>query len=247
MHLSALTAATLFLLPLFGTNLHAATKEPDGYAMIRKHLSERVPGLPKIEEIRPSGFPGMFEIRVGADIAYTDAKGDYLIRGSLLRTADKKELTALRIEDLQRIQFKDLPLDGAIVRKTGTGKRKVVIFEDPNCGYCKKLAHDLESVPDLTSYIVMVPILSQDSAVKAGGIWCSKDRAQSWSDWMLRGVTPAKAPSDCKVPLVSNLAFARLHDITGTPTIFFEDGSRKVGALTPADFAEKLNQTIPAQ
>ena len=222
-----------------GTFLGAAPAARADDALIRKQLGERIPNLPKIDEIRPSGFPGMFEVRIGNDVAYTDAKGDYLIRGSVLRTADKRDLTQERLEQLQRVPFKDLPLRGALVHKNGTGERRVVIFADPNCGYCKKLEEQIASVPNLTVYTVIIPILGADSAARSQSIWCAKNKSMSWTDWMIRGVVPAKA-LDCATPFTDNLQFAKKHNIGATPTIFFEDGSRKAGAIPLKEFEDKL-------
>jgi thiol:disulfide interchange protein DsbC len=77
----------------------------------------------------------------------------------------------------------------------GNGKRKVAVFEDPNCGYCKRFERDLQNVDNVTVYMFLYPILSPDSAEKSRNVWCAKDRAKAWQDWMVRDQVPANAAS----------------------------------------------------
>jgi thiol:disulfide interchange protein DsbC len=209
-------------------------------AQIRENLGKRIPGMPAIDEIRKTPMSGIYELRIGKELAYTDAKGDFLFRGSFLSTADTKDLTAQRMEEILRISFKDLPLNNAIVTKNGSGKMKMAIFADPNCGFCKKLAKDMVGLKDVTVYTILVPILSQDSVDKAKSIWCSKDKGQAWDAWMLEGKSPAKASLVCATPTETNLEFAKKNDIHGTPTIFFEDGTRFTGAMPIDQMTAKL-------
>jgi Protein-disulfide isomerase len=114
-------------------------------AAIRKNISERVPDFPKIDEITKTGVPGLYEVRVGTDILYTDEQGNYLIEGQLIETKTRTNLTEQRVAKLTAIDFKTLPLKDAMVWKQGTGERKLVVFADPNCGYCKKFERDLQT------------------------------------------------------------------------------------------------------
>jgi thiol:disulfide interchange protein DsbC len=94
-------------------------------------------------------------------------------------------------------------------------------------------------VNDITVYVFLYPILAQDSVDKSSAIWCAPDRSQAWLDAMLKDVLPAAA-GKCETPLEKNLAFGRDKRITGTPTIFFEDGERLPGAMTIAQFEKRL-------
>ncbi len=223
------------------SSLFAATARANEI-QIRKNLSQRIPGLPVIDEVRKTPIAGIFELRIGSEVAYSDATGEYLIRGSLVRTADRVDVTAQRTEEISRVFFKDLPLSGSIVRKTGSGKRKIAVFADPNCGYCKKFEQDIDGLKDATIYTILIPLLSQDSIDKSQAIWCSKDKTVAWSDWMIKGKRPDKVDANCPAPLRSNLDFAHKYAINGTPTIFFEDGSRVTGAMPIKDLNAKLAQ-----
>ena len=224
------------------TAASAAMAAPAADAAIRKNLQERLPQLPPIEEIRATVMPGLYEVRVGpAGIFYTDAQGDFLIQGAMMDTKARRNLTEERINALNAIDFSTLPLKDAIVFKSGNGRRKLAVFEDPNCSYCHRLETELAKVKNLTVYMFLYPILGPDSTAKSQNIWCAADRAKTWQDWMLRQKTPAAA--QCDTAAVQRvLEFGRGHRITGTPTIVFEDGRRVSGAMDAAALENMLEQ-----
>lgn len=210
-------------------------------AAIRKNLAERLPQLPKIDEVTRSPVAGLFEVRFGGNqILYSDASGDFIFaNGSLIDTRNKVDLTEERIDKLSAVAWGELPLKDAMMARQGTGARKMAVFVDPNCGYCKQFERDLATVKDVTVYTFLMPILGADSTAKSRDIWCATDPQQAWRAWMLNGVQPPKAPASCDSrALERNLALSRKHRITGTPALIFEDGTRRPGAL-PADQVEK--------
>jgi thiol:disulfide interchange protein DsbC len=208
-------------------------------ATIRKNLAERLPNLPKIDEISKTPMPGLFEVRFnGTDLFYTDAQGNFLLQGSLIDTRSRVDLTEQRVNKLTAIAFADLPIKDAFTIVRGNGKRKMAVFEDPNCGYCKRFERDLAKIDNVTVHLFLYPILGADSAEKSRNIWCAKDKGKAWNDWMLEDITPAEAKCDT-APLQRNVEFGRKARITGTPTIIFADGSRVPGAI-PADRIEKF-------
>jgi thiol:disulfide interchange protein DsbC len=211
-------------------------------ATIRKNLTERLPNFPKPDEVRQSPMPGLWEVRVGGtEILYTDAEGNYLIQGNLIDTKLRKNLTEERVDKLTAVKWDDLPLKDAIVITRGTGARKLAIFEDPNCGYCKRFERDLLNVNNVTVYMFLYPILSPDSTVKSNGIWCAKDRNKAWADWMVRDQAPPAPDAKCDVnAVVRNVEAGRKYKITGTPTIIFQDGSRVPGAINAQQIEQRL-------
>ena len=208
-------------------------------AVIRKNIAERLPDFPKIDEVSKTAVPGIYELRIGVDVLYSDEQGNHLFEGQLIDTRTRSNLTEARVAKLTAIDFGSLPLKDAIVWKQGTGARKLVVFADPNCGYCRKFERDLQQVKDITVYTFLYPILGGDSPEKAKNIWCAKDSTKVWRDWMIEGTAiPAAAPCDASA-LQRNYALGRKHRITGTPALVFEDGSHKPGALDAAQL-EKL-------
>ena len=210
-------------------------------AVIRKNLAERLPTLPKIDEISRTPIPGLFEVRFGGtEILYTDATGDHVLAGAaLIETKTRTDLTEARINKLLAIDFDKLPFKDALVFKQGNGARKMAVFGDPNCGFCKRFERDIAGMKDITIYTFLVPILGADSATKSRDIWCARDAARAWRSWMIDNVPPPKTAASCDSAAVErNLEFAKKNRINGTPVTLFEDGSRKVGAL-PVDAIEK--------
>jgi thiol:disulfide interchange protein DsbC len=207
-------------------------------AAIRKNISERVPDFPKIDEVTKTAVPGLYELRVGTDILYTDEQGNYLIEGQLIDTKSRTNLTEQRISKLTAIDFKTLPLKDAMVWKQGTGERKLVVFADPNCGYCKKFERDLQSVKDVTVYTFLYPILGGDSPDKSKAIWCAKDSTKVWRDWMIKGTPIAESPQCDTSVLQRNLALGRTYRLNGTPGLVYEDGKNQPGAVS-AEAVEK--------
>ena len=211
-------------------------------AVIRKNLAERLPTLPKIDEIRATPIAGVFEVRFGGtEIIYTDATGDHVFAGAaLIETKTRTDLTEARINKLLEIDFDKLPIKDAVVFKQGTGARKMAVFVDPNCGYCKRFERDIAGMKDITIYTFLVPILGADSATKSRDIWCAKDAPRAWRAWMLDNVVPPKSAAACDSAAIErNLEFSKKNRISGTPVTLLEDGSRKVGAV-PVDALEKL-------
>ncbi len=209
-------------------------------ATIRKNLGERLPQLPKIDEINKTPLPGLYEIRVDNDIYYTDAKGDYLIQGNIIDVRQKRNLTVERVEKLLAIDFKALPLKDAFTVVRGNGSRKLAIFSDPNCGYCKRIERELAQLDNVTIHVFLYPVLGPGSTEKAKLVWCAKERSQAWLDLMLKDQVPSSAA--CDTTAVSrNLAFGQKHKVQGTPTLFFADGSRVPGAIDLAQLEKQLS------
>jgi thiol:disulfide interchange protein DsbC len=207
---------------------------------LRKNLPERLPSIGKVDEVRRTPVAGLYEVRVGTEIFYSDAEGNYLLHGELIDTKGKRNITEERQEKLLAIDFDALPLKDAFTLVRGNGKRKLAVFEDPNCGYCKRFERDLQKIDNVTIYLFLYPILGPDSADKSRNIWCARDKGKAWTDWMVRDQPASRADASCDVTaLARNVEFGRKYKITGTPTLVFADGSRVPGAIAAAD-VEKL-------
>ena len=227
---SILMAATL------AATLSATAQE----ATIRKNLGERIPQLQKIDEVTKSPMAGLYEIRVNdTEIYYTDAEANFLVQGSLIDTRQRRNLTEERVDKLTAISFDALPLKDAFTIVRGNGKRKLAVFEDPNCSYCKKFERDLQKVNNVTVYMFLYPILSADSNEKSKNIWCTKDKAKAWQDWMVRDKPTVVASCDTEA-IDRNVELGHKHKITGTPTLIFVDGTRVPGAISAAEVEKHL-------
>jgi thiol:disulfide interchange protein DsbC len=216
---------------------------PEVAANIKSSLETWTNNRYKVEEVRRTPLPNIYEARIGSDLFYVDEKAQYIfMEGHLLDLKTNRDLTRERLDEILAINFKDLPLDLAIKQVNGKGTRKIALFEDPNCGYCKKLRADLNQVPDVTVYTFAYPILSPDSDVKAKKALCAKDQQKAWSDLMLNGKVPSN-DGTCTTSLERIKELGRKYGITATPTIFLTNGKRIQGYMPPEQFAKALGMS----
>ncbi len=198
----------------------------------------------RVESVTRSGYLGLYEVYADGNMFYTDERTSAILVGAqLFDGKTMKNVTEERIRKLTAIRFSDLPLERAIKSVRGDGKRVLATFEDPNCGYCKRLAKELQKLDNVTIYTFLYPILSEDSVKKSKQIWCSADRVKAWNDWMVDAKAPA-GRDDCDTSAVTqNQEFGRKLNISGTPTMFFANGERVPGAMPLNKIEQKLSQT----
>lgn len=219
----------------------AANAETAQEAAVKKLIEPRLGENVKVDSVKKTPYAGLFEVRTNGDIVYTDEKAKYLFVGRVLDTSTYQDYTKDRIDQINKVKFSDLPLDAAMKSVKGNGKRVIAIFEDPNCGYCKRFRQTLQEVDNLTVYTFMYNILSEDSVTKSRNVWCSADRNKAWDDWMLNNKVPPTASANCATtPHEKVLALGQKMRVSGTPTIIFTDGSRIPGAIDAKALEAKL-------
>jgi thiol:disulfide interchange protein DsbC len=222
--------------------LSQAQKASDDAAEARVRAAmEPLTGGRKVDEVRATPIPGMYEVRVGTRLLYVDGQGKYMfLDGDLIDLTSQRNLTQERVEELQTIDFGVLPLDLAIKQVNGKGKRVVAVFEDANCGYCKRLRADLVKLDDVTIYTFPLAFLAADSETKARKALCSADPARAWNELLLNNRVPDNAGT-CETPLKQVGELARKLGITGTPVVFFSNGRRLTGYAPPDHFGKLLS------
>ena len=191
----------------------------------------------KVDGVLKAGYGGLYEVRLGDSIVYTDEKVNFLLVGSLIDAKTRENITDARKEKLAQVKFDDLPLDAAVKVVRGNGKTVFAVFADPNCTFCKRFERDLATLQDVTIYTFLYPILDAgnggDSMRKSKAIWCAKDRGKAWMDLMLKGVSPLMTGNCDTTALQRNLELGQKLGINGTPTSFALSGQRIVGARFP--------------
>ncbi|WP_432381459.1 DsbC family protein [Duganella sp. P38] len=233
--------ALLSLSVLMASCVEAQT--PPSTDAIKKLIEPRLGENVKVDSVTATPYSGLYEVRIGSDILYTDKTATYLVNGHIFNLTTGADLTRERIEEITKIKFSDLPLDKALKSVKGDGSRVIAVFEDPNCGYCKRLRQTtLKETDNVTIYTFMYNILSDDSFVKSKNVWCAPDRQKAWDDWMLNGKVPATAAASCESPNDEILALGRKLGIQGTPAIFFADGSRIPGAIDSKALEDKFSK-----
>lgn len=239
--LARIALAAAFLMPGAGF-----AQAPDPSAeRIKAELKKKLPEAP-VDSVRRAGYGNLYEVVAGGEIIYTDDKASFILVGPIVDLATKQNVTEARLRVVNAVKFDSLPLANAIKIQRGNGARKVAMFADPNCGYCKRFERDLLAVNDITVYLFTYPILSQDSLVKSRQVWCSPDPAKAWIDLMTKDIAP-KGDGSCETPIDKVLAYGREKRIQGTPTIFFENGERAPGAMPIAEFEKRLAAKVAAK
>lgn len=210
-------------------------------ASVKKAIEAKLGGN-KVTSVTKTSYLGLYEVYADGQIFYTDEKITAILAGSLIDGKSMKNVTSERMQKLSAISFSDLPLELAVKQVRGDGKRVLASFEDPNCGYCKRLAKEMVKLDNVTIYTFLFPILSPDSLEKSNRIWCSADKAKAWNDWMIDGKAPT-GKGDCDTaPIQKTVELGQKLAVSGTPTIFFADGTRVPGAVPIAQIEKKLDQ-----
>lgn len=215
-------------------------------ATLKKTIEATYPKV-RVQSITKTPYAGLYEVFLDGQIIYTDEKLNFLIvEGRLIDPRNKRDITAERLDELTKVNFAALPLDKAIKVVKGNGSRKLVVFSDPDCPYCKKLEQkDLTSITDVTVYTFLYPLeeLHPDAANKSRAIWCAQDKAKAWQDWMLNGQLPKS--KECDAPLDEVASLGRKLGITSTPTLIFENGKRVLGAYPSKEIEKLLDAASP--
>ncbi len=211
-------------------------------ASVRRELQQHVPNFPPSAKVFSTPYSGLYEVDIGDQVFYTDATARYVFSGDILDTHTGANLTRLRVQQLQRVDWNKLPWKDSFVVKYGQGARQIAVFEDPYCPYCRVLDKTLERIGNLTVHVFLLPVISPRSPAKARQIWCAPDRGQAWQAWMGEHKEPPPAPAHCDSSVLqANLKLGQSLDIQSTPTMFLRDGTRISGALQQADLVRQLD------
>jgi len=219
--------------------LFALSAAHAGENEIRQSLQSKFPNIGKLEHIAKTPYAGLYEIVINDQLLYTDEQGLYLFEGSVIDTKSRSNLTEQRSRQLFAIEFDKLPLNLAVKKVKGNGKRKMAYFTDPNCGYCKKLEKELSKVSDVTLYLFLYPIF-QGSDETVRNVRCAKDPVKAWDELMLDGKAPASA--SCKLPTDKVMALGKKLRVNGTPNLIFADGVQNPGYMPAEELEKRLNE-----
>jgi thiol:disulfide interchange protein DsbC len=207
---------------------------------LKAELKRQLPEA-SVDTVRKVPYGNLYEVVGNGEIFYTDEKASFILLGPIIDLKTRENITDVRLRQVNSVKFDALNFGNAIKIVRGNGSRKLAIFEDPNCGYCKRFERDLLGITDVTVYVFLYPILSLDSVEKSRAVWCAPDRGKAWLDMMTRDA--AIPAGNCTAPIEENLAFGREKKIQGTPTLIFENGERVPGAMPAAEIEKRLVAT----
>ncbi len=226
-----LKALLLLLAVSFSVFVHANEAE------IKSTLQKKIPQIGQINQVVKSPIPGLYEVITQDHLFYTDAKAQFLIDAAVYDLKNMRNITEERSRKLFAIDFDSLPLENAVKVVRGKGERKMAVFSDPNCGFCKKLEKEFLNIDNVTIYTFLYPTF-QGSEEKSRAVWCSKDRVKAWNDLMLNDVTPTSGT--CETPFAKNMALGKKLKVNGTPALVFADGTLNPGYMPAAQLEQAL-------
>jgi len=219
-----------------------------GEDAVRLLIESRLPPGAEIEGVRKLPYADLYEVAIrsarGPAVYYVDGAASVLFAGDLIEAKTGRNLTEERMRQLSAIKWNSLPFASAITSVRGNGRRRIAVFSDPNCPYCKRFEETLARLDDITVHIFLYPVIKPESVPLAKSVWCSKNRAKAWDDLMLRGVAPAVAP-DCDTPVDKLIALGHSLGASSTPTWFLENGERHSGAMRLEDLRALLDKASP--
>lgn len=211
-----------------------------GEVEIRKSIQSKIPAIGKLDHIVQTPYAGLYEIVIDGQLYYTDENGLYLFEGSIIEIKTRQNLSEERRRKLFAINFDKLPLDLAVKKVKGNGKRKMAYFTDPNCGFCKRLEKELAKVSDVTLYLFLYPIFPNSNET-VRNVLCAKDPVKAWDDLMLGSIAPAAA--NCETSTSKVLALGKELRVNGTPNLIFGSGAQSPGYLPAEEIEKNLNDT----
>lgn len=209
---------------------------------VKANLSKLYPAT-TVTSVTASPISGIYELVLGKNIAYTDESAQFFVFGDIIRMKDQVNLTDPRRDELKKIDFKELPFEQAIKFKNGKGERKLAVFSDPDCPFCKRLELELRKLDNVTVYVFPMPLASlhPNARTISKKIWCSADRAAAWRSYLLDGVQPS-SDGLCENPIDKVVALGKSLNFDGTPMSVLEDGTVVPGALSASELDYKLDK-----
>jgi thiol:disulfide interchange protein DsbC len=237
--IQALSIAALF----FATSVMAQDTEK-----LKKTLETKLNGA-KIESITKTPYGGLLEVVADGDIFYVNPEGDMAMFGNLIDLKTERNITADRNREIAAASFAKLPFDSAIKTVRGTGARKVAVFTDPDCPYCKMLEKELIDINNVTVYTFLFPLdqLHPDARNKSKAIWCSADRSKTWLDFMLKSVPLKEPTANCEAPFAKTEEVGKKYKVRGTPLLVFPNGEKLPGAAKKETLEKMLSGEVASR
>jgi thiol:disulfide interchange protein DsbC len=226
-----------------GSVLAADQADPKA-ADVRAAIAKKFPEV-KVGDIQPSPIPGIYQVPIGADMAYVSADGRYIIAGDMYEIDTRTNLTeqgrtAGRAKLLSKLDERDM-----IVFSPQVVKHTITVFTDVECGYCRKLHSQIDQLTKLGVKVRYAAYPRQGPGTsdwrKMEQVWCSKDRQAAITQAKLGQLV--KSDKCGATPVAKQFQMGEDLGVRGTPAIFTRAGEYIGGYLPPADLVKKLEES----
>ena len=214
----------------------------DEAAAVKAQLEAKFPGA-AVSNVAKSPYFGLYEAQFDDRLVYTDAKVTFVVVGSIFDANTKQNLTDARLRELNHVSWDSLPLNLAFKRVKGNGTRRLAIFSDADCPYCKRIESEIKQLDDVTIYTFLYPIdqLHPDAARKSTLIWCAPDRARAWDEYFASGKLPDN-DGKCATPIGETARLGERMHVSATPTLVFADGTVLPGAIPLSQLESEIDR-----
>ncbi|HLJ38956.1 MAG TPA: DsbC family protein [Steroidobacteraceae bacterium] len=230
--------ATLFSGPLGAQQPAARAVDP------REEIARKIPGGARVDELRATPVPGIWEFTRDGDIAYVSADGRYAISGDMVELGSNVNLTENHRREIRARELAAVPESQMLIFGPKEAKYTLTVFTDIDCPYCRKLHSQIGEYNRLGIRVryLLYPRNgpNTESWTKAEQVWCSSNRNDA--------LTRAKQGQDLKVkvctdtPLPRFWALGQKFNITGTPALVMSDGEMLSGYMPPDVLLKHLQE-----
>ncbi len=185
-------------------------------------VHERFPGT-QTAVIAPA-FPGFHYVDKDGEVLFIRDDLSVLISGNVIDlTTNRSMLIDIKARNPRRVDVSKLNVADAI--HFGHGSKRLYVFSDPDCPYCRSLQPEIDKLHDVEVFLFPFPLTGLHPGAKdvASSIWCQPDRAAAWDDYVVRHISP-KPTAACASPIDRNVALASAIGLRATPTIVLPNG-----------------------
>lgn len=207
----------------------------DESAEVLRTINKKYPGI-TVTSISKASVGNMYEVIMGKNIAYVDTAADQFLFGHIFDMKTQQDVSQAKLDELSKVEWEKLPLKNAIKVVRGKGTRVFAVFSDPDCPYCKQLEKNLNELDDYTMYVFLNPLeeIHPQARSHSNSIWCSKNPAVVWHEFMANGTSLPTVKTGCAAPVSENIALGQSIGVQGTPILFRKDGKSLPGAAPSA-------------
>jgi thiol:disulfide interchange protein DsbC len=211
----------------------------------RPALIKLLPAGTKLEDLRPSPIPGIYEFVQGADVSYLTADGKYFLDGNLYDMKSRDNLTEELRTHARVALIGEVPESEMLIFSPPNPKYTITVFTDVDCAYCRKLHSEMAELNRLGIRVryMFYPRTGPgtESGKKAEVVWCSPNR----NDALTRAKAGAALDMNkiCSpTPVKREYELGENIGVRGTPAIVTENGDYLSGYMPPRELVEQLKE-----